>query len=97
MICSDHADRGKGSFGWRIFSGAKDTQQRGKETHRGGNAEGREGDVEPGRAHASPMQSSAIASSAKSKFAKEVDISEPGRLETAFEGESILSRVDTLP
>lgn len=34
MICSDHAERGRESFGWRIFFGAKNTQQRGKETLR---------------------------------------------------------------
>jgi len=57
--------RGRESFGWRIFFEAKNTLYRGRKTQRGGIIEGREGDIEPGRAHAGPTQTSATASSAK--------------------------------
>ena len=85
MICSYHAKRGRGSFGWRIFSGAKSTQQRGKETHRGGNAEGKEGDTEPGRAHACPMR--------KFEFAEGAGVFQPRELESALEGNQFPTKV----
>ena len=68
MICSDHAERARESFGWRIFSEAKNTQQRGRETHREGSAEAREGDAEPGRAHTGPTQSSTEPSRRSPRF-----------------------------